>query len=191
MRSSLHSVVLLLLVLSGCSSSKLTCGLLKDDSNCWAEAALATSECLPSGEVGLLSADRTSCTFSGGARVVFDAPLPTDDFGLTNLDELGVTLERSDGTTCARFVDTHENRQELTAGGDVVVTELHSGTTFHLHCGDGHTYETSFDSLIACASDGTTPLPSGGVTVTPESVDFRVASVATPDTIFRCTTTGL
>jgi hypothetical protein len=177
--------VIALACLAGCSSSKLTCDLLKDPENCWAEAALAAAECFPVGEVGVLAADRASCTFSDGTRVVFDSPLPTSTF---DLEELALTIER-DGATCARFVDTFQNRMELTAGDDVVVSELHSGGEFHLHCGDGHTYEASFDHLFDCAGEGA-PAPTDGFIVDPSQVQLTLASISTPTPIFRCTPSG-
>ena len=187
MRSPLHSVIIPLLVLAGCNSSELTCDLLADSSNCWAEAALAMAECLPTDEVGVLSADRASCTFSDGSRVVFDSPLPTSNL---DLDEFALTVER-DGATCARFVDTFSNRLELTAGGDTVVAELHSGRDFHLHCGDGRTYEAPFDRLFECAGEGV-PAPTDGYLVESNQVELTLASVSTtPGPIFRCTPSGL
>ena len=42
----------------------------------------------------------------------------------------------SGGAECASFVDTFMNRMELEAGGELVVSELHPGGAFHLHCPD-------------------------------------------------------
>src|SRR5262245_45751449 len=95
----------LLLTATACGGSPadLTCEYLSDPGNCWAEAAGAARACLPTvAETGVLAADRSSCTFSDGSRVVFDKPLPTDTF---DLDRFAFTIEK-DGATCASFVDT-------------------------------------------------------------------------------------
>jgi hypothetical protein len=119
--------------------------------------------------------------------VVFDSPLPTSSF---DLEELALTVER-DGATCARFVDTFQNRMELTAGDDTVVSELHAGEDFHLHCGDGRTYETSFDHIFECAAEGA-PAPTDGYIVESNQVELTLSSVSTtPGPIFRCTPSGL
>ena len=117
----LVSSAALTLLLSACGdSSSLTCAVLADPENCWAEAALELRECLPEGGEGLLSADRASCTFTDGSEVRFDSPLPESDW---DLEEFAFTIER-DGAPCARFVDTFANRMELTGAGGTVVTVM-------------------------------------------------------------------
>jgi hypothetical protein len=162
-------------------SSPLTCEVLSDPSNCWAEGALALAECLPPDAEGTLEPDRASCTFDDGSVVVFDSPLPMSDW---DLEEFAFTVAR-DGATCARFVDTFQNRMELTAAGGTVVAELHAGRAFHLHCPGGPTYEASFDSLFTCAAEGA-PLPTDGFLVDPDLVEFMISSITTPGLIFRC-----
>jgi hypothetical protein len=111
--------------------------------------------CLPAGndaQQGMLTVDRTQCLFGDGTRIVFEAPLPNDT---QQLERLAFTIEQ--GTlACARFVDTFSNRMELTAGGKTVVSELHSGGEFHLHCDPGPDYEAAFDLLFTCPG-GTAP----------------------------------
>jgi hypothetical protein len=168
--------------LAGCGgSSELTCEVLKDPSNCWAEAALALKECFPADATGVLAADRGSCTFDEGTVVVFDSPLPTDDW---DLEELAFDVER-DGEPCARFVDTFRNRMELTTEGRMVVAELHAGSEFHVHCPGGPTYESSFSALFDCAAEGAPP-PTDGFTVEPNVVEFMISSITTPGLIFTC-----
>lgn len=168
----------------GGGESELTCELLEDPGNCWAEAAAAAAACLPpSTQVGALAADRASCDFGGGTRVVFDAPLPLDTL---ELDRLGFSIEAG-GATCARFVDTFENRMELEAGELSAVSELHPGGDFHLHCGDGRSYESDFDLLFTCTPGVG---PTDGFEVGPDRVTFRIVSIATPDRLFECAAGG-
>lgn len=171
---------ILALVLCACGGSEdLTCEILSDPSNCWATAAAAARACLPPApEIGVLAADRASCTFSDGSRVVFEAPLPSDEL---DLERFAFTIEK-DGATCASFVDTFMNRMELEGGGVRAVSELHGGGGFHLHCPDA-TYESSFDLLFTCPG-GTAP--TDGFDIEPEYVMFLIVSVSTPGELFRC-----
>lgn len=167
---------------AGCGSGteELTCAILEDPANCWAAAAEAAAACVPpSTQIAVFAADRASCTFSDGTRVVFDAPLPADTF---DLERFAFTIER-DGVACARFVDTFENRMELEAGGHSAVSELHAGGAFHLHCGDGPDYESDFDLLFTCPAN---TAPTDGFDVGPDYVTFLISAVTTPGTLFRC-----
>lgn len=164
-------------------ANPLTCEVLADPTNCWAAAAGAAKACLPGAEIGVLAPDRASCTFSDGTRVVFATPLP--EF-VEEMERLELTIE-SDGATCAHFVDTFANRMELEAAGQSVVSELHPGGAFHVHCGGGPSYESDFDRLFDCAGQSVPP-PTDGFDVQPGFVTFSLSSVATPGELFRCET---
>ncbi len=175
-----HAFVLVLAACGG-GEDDLTCELLASPDNCWATAAAELAACLPpSTTPGVFSADRTSCDFANGARVTFDSALPEDNF---DLEMLGFTITLN-GETCGRFIDTFSNRMELTGSGETVVSELHPGREFHLHC-DGTTYTSSFDLLFECAGMSI-PAPTDGFEVTPTSVTFTITSVSTPGTLFTC-----
>jgi hypothetical protein len=168
------------LSVSACgSTSDLTCELLADPGNCWAEAAEAAAACLPgTGEVAVLAPDRASCSFGDGTRIVFDEPLASDTM---DLERFAFTIQRG-GATCARFVDTFANRMELEAGGVSVVSELHPGGAFQLHC-PGTTYEAEFSLLFTCQPSYP---PTDGFSAEPELVTFSIVSVGTPGELFRC-----
>jgi hypothetical protein len=167
-------------LLVGCGGSdELTCELLADPGNCWAEAASAMAACMPARAMpATLAADRTSCTFDDGVRVVFDTPLPTDTI---DLERLAFSIE-VDGVECARFVDTFSNRMELTGGGETVVSEL-TGGTFRLACPD-QDFESSFDLLFTCTVSGSAP--TDGFDVRPDGFTFSISAVTTPGEMFRC-----
>jgi hypothetical protein len=160
---------------------ELTCELLADPENCWAVAAEELAACMPARATpAVMAADRGSCTFSDGVVVVFDDPLPMDNL---ELEGLGFTVE-VDGAPCGRFVDTFNNRMELTGSSETVVSELHPGSLFHLHCGQGD-FETAFDTLFTCAGEGI-PAPTDGFEVTATTFQFTITSVTTPGTLFSC-----
>jgi hypothetical protein len=170
-----------LLFLAGCGgSAKLTCEYLEDPKNCWARAAAAAKACLPDdADTGVLEAGRAVCSFTDGTRIVFDDPLPNDTM---DLERFGFTIE-TDGSDCARFLDTFANRLELEAGGYSVVSQLHPGHKFELDCGD-KSYTSDYDLLFECASGSQ---PVDGFEVTPDLVYFTIISVSTPGELFRCT----
>ncbi len=165
------------------SGSELTCEVLADPTNCWASAAAAAKACVPAGEIGVLAPDRASCAFTSGQQVVFETPLPQT---LDGLERLAFTIE-ANGATCASFVDTFANRMELEAGGHRVVSELHAGGAFHLHCQGGASFESDFDRLFECAGQGIPP-PTDGFDVEPTFFSFSISSVTTPGELFRCET---
>jgi hypothetical protein len=174
-------IPLLFLVTScGNGAADLTCEYLADPANCWASAAAEAKACLPAtAETGVLAADRSSCSFTNGARVLFDDPLPdyTED-----LERFAFTIEKDD-SSCARFVDTFQNRLELEAGGISATGQLHAGSRFVLSCGDGKSYEADFGLLFECAA-GTQP--TDGFSVAPDLVTFMIIAVTTPGELFRC-----
>jgi hypothetical protein len=181
MKTTLSLRVSLLLLAPSCGgSSDLTCEYLSDPGNCWAEAAAGARACLPAAtETAVLATDRASCSFADGTRIVFDDVLPDDTM---DLERLGFTIEK-DGSTCARFLDTFENRMELEGGDHSAVSQLHPGGRFELRCGNGKSYTSDFQLLFECAP-GTQP--TDGFSVTTDLVTFSILSVSTPGELFRC-----
>ena len=178
----MRGLAIVVVVVPACSGNEtLTCDLLAQPTNCWATAAAAAAACLPMRATpAMLAADRSSCTFSDGVRVVFDAPLPLQT---TGLDHLTFTVQ-SGGATCAKFVDTFHNRMELTAGGKTVISELLPGSHFQLECDGGPTYETDFSVLFTCRPPSVAP--TDGFDVTSTQFMFTITSVSTPGTLFTC-----
>jgi hypothetical protein len=174
---------LLFLVLAGCGgSSDLTCAVLADPNNCWAAAAAGATSCLAMHATpGMLSADRTQCTWSDGSTVTFDAPLPTDT---AQLDHLSFTVT-APGCSWS-FTDTFMNKMLLTVDGKTEVSQLHPDHTFELACHDGTSYETDFSTLFTCAGSGGRA-PTDGFEVTPTSVSFTISAVNAPSPLFTCT----
>lgn len=175
-----------LAVLGGCStSSELTCEVLADPGNCWNQAASAAYACIPTAEVGVLSADRLSCSYGDGTTIAFDEALPQRTDDVRNLNALAWTVRRS-GTECARFVDTLNNRLELAAGGAAAFGELVAGE-FTLSCGDGTSYSGPFDTLFDCERDGVVA-PTDNFQFEPTFVEFGIRSDVTSGSMFRCET---
>lgn len=180
----MHRIAIVVsLVTAACGSSEdLTCSLLADPTNCWAAAAARAAACLPSRQTpGALSADRTSCTWPDGARVTFESPLPNDTLDLERL-AFDVT---GPGGCSWRFVDTFQNRMELTVDGNTEVSQLHPDRTFELACSSGTSYEADFDLLFTCQPPARAP--TDGFDVTPTSFEFTLSAVNAPIPLFTCT----
>lgn len=170
------------MVVSGCGGSDdLTCAVLADPTNCWAAAAAEATSCLAMHATpGVLSADRTQCTWSDGSTVTFDTPLPNDTI---QLDHLSFTVT---GPGCSwSFTDTFMNKMILTVGDKTEVSELHPDQTFELSCDDGTSYETQFQTLFDCAGSGGRA-PTDGFEATATSFEFTISAVNAPTPLFTC-----
>lgn len=170
-------------LLGACGGSEdLTCAVLEDPGNCWAKAAAEATSCLAMRATpGVLSADRTACTWADGSSVTFDAPLPTDT---AELDHLSFSVV---GPGCSwSFTDTFMNRMELTVGLETEVSQLHPDHTFELACHDGTSYETDFSNLFTCAGSGARA-PTDGFEVTATSFEFTISAANAPVPLFTCT----
>ncbi len=177
MRSARAVVVL---AACGGSSSELTCKLLADPTNCWAAATAEATTCLAMHATpGTLSADRTSCTWSDGSRVTFDAALPQSTAAL---DHLTFTVT-APGCTWS-FTDTFKNHMELTVGGKTEIAELQAGGTFELSCDNGTSYTTSFQTLFTCQAPARAP--TDGFDVEATSFQFTLSAVNAPTPLFTC-----
>jgi len=82
------------------------------------------------------------------------------------------------------FTDTFHNHMELTIGNKTEISELEPGGTFELHCDDGTTYATKFDTLFTCASPARAP--TDGFDVQPASFQFTLSAVNAPTPLFTC-----
>jgi hypothetical protein len=177
------TVLVVALASSACGSSEdLTCTLLADPTNCWADAAARAAACIPSRAThATLSTDRKHCTWPDGAQVTFDTPLPTDTI---DLERLAFDVTGPNG--CAwRFVDTFANRMELTVDGKTEVSQLHPDHQFELACSSGTSYEADFDLLFTCQPPARAP--TDGFDVTPTSFQFTLSAVNAPTPLFTCT----
>jgi hypothetical protein len=182
-----RSLSFLALLVTACGGdSELTCEYLADPGNCWADLAGQLHACLPEGDVpALFEADRASCTFADGTRIVFEGPLPqrVEDIGDT-LGGLAFSIEK-DGTTCASFVDTFNNRMEISVGSETAVSQLR-GDEFSLICPGGESYSSNFDRIFECAAEGI-PSPTDGFDLQPAFFSWGIGAVTTGvDDLIRC-----
>jgi len=170
-----------MLLVAGCGGEDLTCELLSDPTNCWASAAAEAAACLTSRAMpAVLSADRTTCTWTDGSKVVFDEPLPTDAFDLDHL-----SFEATGNGCSWSFTDTFMNRMELTVGGRTVVSTLHPDREFELLCDDGTSYTADFDLLFTC-TDPAYRAPTDGFEVDANGVSFTISATGVSSPMFTC-----
>jgi len=173
-----RAAVFLALVACG-GSEDLTCSLLADPTNCWADATARAAACVPA-TPGTLSADRKQCTWPDGSKVTFETPLPN---ATIDLERLAFDVTGASG--CAwRFVDTFANRMELTVDGKTEVSQLHPDRQFELACSSGTSYESEFDLLFTCQAPARAP--TDGFEVTATSFQFTLSAVDARTPLFTC-----
>lgn len=173
--------VVVLAALAACGGSNdLTCKQLADPSNCWAKAASEATACIAMRTTpGSFAADRSSCTWSDGTMVTFDAPLPN---ATMDLDHLSFDVT---GPACSwSFTDTFHNHMELTVGDKTETATLANGT-FTLGCDDGTDYSTAFSNLFKCSP---APAPTDGFSVTATMFQFTISAANAPTPLFTCMT---
>lgn len=171
---------LALVVLAGCGGEDLTCDLLADPTNCWASAAAEAAACLASRAApATLSADRTTCTWADGSRVVFDEPLPANTIDLDHL-----SFEATGNGCSWSFTDTFMNRMELTVNGRTVVSTLHPDHEFELACADGTSYSADFDLLFTCTDPARAP--TDGFEVDANGITFTISATGLSSPLFTC-----
>lgn len=149
--------VVVVVIGSGCGSSggggssgTLDCAWLAGD-NCWKTTADDAVACLPpTTEIGVLSADNKTCTYTSGAQVTFTpalvlpAPLsPAWNFTITK-----------GGADCLHFENPNDGFKLVVRGH--TVTEARSGPAgIAVTCPDGTTYTTTNAlALFNCGADG-------------------------------------
>ena len=172
---------LVLIWLAACGGGgDLTCEQLADPTNCWAKAATAAAACLTSRATpAKLSADRTTCTWDDGSKVVFDAPLPADTIDLDHL-----TFDASGAGCSWHFTDTFHNDMLLTVNGKTEESTLHPDHTFELACDDGNSYTADFDLLFTCAAPAAPP--TDGFSIDTTGVTFTLDAVNLSRPLFTC-----
>lgn len=126
----------------------LTCDFLASADNCIESTLVASMVCAPTEEIGVLSADFSTCTFSTGTVITFDPALPLT--GEWTEYHFHITVTNGEGGVCAEFSEADDFWQ-LTVGADTVRTDYGDMTEIDLTCPDGSTYHAdSGFSLMTC-----------------------------------------
>lgn len=138
----------------------LTCELLAGD-NCWKEGVAEAAACLPETTEGVFTADRTTCDFADGSRVVFVEALPEELDGWL----FDFVLEDASGSECMGFRQT-EDVNTLDTSSGTVEQRPWQFVGVALECQDGslYTMDSAF-GLMECDWDhlpGTAWSWSGG-----------------------------
>ncbi|HLK94053.1 MAG TPA: hypothetical protein VKZ18_29440 [Polyangia bacterium] len=147
----------------------LDCAFLASD-NCWKMTAAAAVPCLPAAsEVGIFSADGTTCTYASGEVITFIQPLvlPLSQAGIFDL-----TVKGSDGTTCLAYQDDGFGNITLTVQGQTVrrLTNTYETATT-LQCPDGTSYQNEkLFSPYVCLDAGDVGLPGSNYAISPSSL---------------------
>ncbi len=179
-------IVVALVGLFGCGGGpkEISCDWFEGD-NCWKKSVAAAVACIPTGETGVLSADRTSCSYSDNTLVTFANAVPETAPGSYAWD-LSIT---KGGATCASFLDLTSN-----GGGDFrLETSLgvfrkdgdnpNEGSNVVFTCPDGE-YQIDFLDALDCVDS----FPGFGASATPTSasLSFLGAGSGTSANLVNC-----
>jgi hypothetical protein len=185
------------LMLAGCSGPELTCELMADPTNCFAEQAAALAACMPMRATpAALSADETTCTFADGVRLVFNTTVSS----FQQKQQAGgakLTVYNSNGSVCGELV------AEVTSGGYQIAinngVDLNDGAEWNMNYDVGtddlqctsKIYTASMSDINACPSAATLPgfgytcpVMIGSLASPPYS--FTLTSATTSGTLFTC-----
>ena len=164
----------------------LDCAWLASD-NCMKATLMAGMSCVgPPAEIGVLSADSTTCTYPSGVVVTFDAPLVLP-LGL-NPPGWHFTVTRA-GAECLRFESTDNANFKLVVNGSTLSEAAPiPGATLTITCPDGTSYSNSNPpdaGLLYCDPGG---LPSQGFSSSETSGTFWIQLFPTDVvlTLFNC-----
>jgi len=144
----MQRAALTLLVLAGCSDD-LTCELLADPSNCFAQTAAAFETCMPMRATpAKLSADGRTCTFADGVYVVFNAPVPQLNGWV--LSGISFTVYAPDDSACGSvyYYSNTNDRLQVVHGSQSAVWKTpldYPASGYELACGS-QTYTASSDA---------------------------------------------
>lgn len=154
---------------SGDEAPALDCSVMLGNGSCWVEILESMDGCLPGQDIaGLLSADRTSCTYDAGAEITFSGPLPVDPFGGEDFDwSFRMTVA---GRACVDWKEGLENGwvvQQITTRAGLARFESRSEEA-SLTCPDGTRYVSRDPStLLGCA-------PSRPLTGSPDAITLSL-----------------
>jgi hypothetical protein len=127
------------------------CALAVSD-NCWKTTVLAAADCLPpSSEMGTLSADGLTCTYSAGMVVTFASPLVIGPSA--TVSTFTVT---TGGEQCLHNVLASNGSTLTTSAGSATLLVSEDSQTVTLGCPNGATYAGTFATLNTCEA-GTIP----------------------------------
>lgn len=145
-------VVLALVAVAGCARDyDLTCKLLNDPSNCFAQQAAALAACIPMSATatGTLSADQKTCTFPDGVYITFAQAFPRTC--LYQPDGLHLSVHNPDGSVCGGLYYVESSSGPIIGLSQSVGWEPEDEglTTVLLRC-PTHTYAARIEDVDSC-----------------------------------------
>jgi hypothetical protein len=140
------------------AAQPLTCEVL-DAGTCWSELVSEMQRCVPPGEVGRFSEDRTRCAFPDGTLIEWDGDVERPEPGETSLSIIQHRVLTSRGEPCLTGRWLGIAHAAFDVGGEVAVLRGDSLTAFTLICPDGATYANDVEGT--CEDTGARWLVGG------------------------------
>jgi hypothetical protein len=173
-------VAIVVVALVGCSNPpELTCALLADPSNCFAQQAAALAACIPMRAMpGMLSSDQMTCTFADGVYIEFSTPLPSTD--VYSGAGLRMTVYAPDGSTCGSlYYDESSDGALISVNKAAIWDEFGGSDSVKLYCPSNKTYEGGLSALKECG-----PYVDVSLSSSTNSVTLRRTPASVP--LFTC-----
>jgi len=173
-----------LVLCASCSPepNTLTCALLSSPNNCFAVAVSAVASCLPDNtSVGLLSTDRTSCTFSNGSSIQFGAALANNT--VFELSDLEITVYDSNNVKCGHIHDMRGSLNDYLFVNDVGVGRSYENDRIYLEC-PAVQYSSDVAYVMACSLPAVAP--SDAYSIDGNGIIFSLAAAGASTPLFTC-----
>jgi len=116
----------------------MSCEWLESD-NCWKQFALQVKACAPAG-VGQFDDERTTCAFADEAALELAGPISEPAENTTQFPIVNHRLLDAAGDPCMTAKILSAGHLAYDAGGEVLVSESISLTTYRIICPDGSSF---------------------------------------------------
>lgn len=121
----------------------MTCAWLVND-NCWKRVAQAALDCAPADE-GRFVNRRQYCAYDDGSLLEWEAPVSTPAPGVDHRPWINHRILDDAGEPCFTSIIQGVAHAAFRAGGETVVIQAESLTTFRVICQDGSTYSSAVE----------------------------------------------
>lgn len=172
----------------------LDCDWAQTNTNCWKPFVAAVDECLGradsgvlvDGGVGVLSADRKSCTYADGKTIVGTVRIDQPISDAADDQPRSFVVQLASGQTCVRYdqsVYLEAGVQGTLVGPTGTLKWNNDGTKLTITCPNGSVVHGQNDSLLDCLLPG--ELPGYAYFNTESSAFFQILGQAGP--LYSCT----
>lgn len=127
------------------AAQPMTCTWLYDENNCWKRMARAATACAPSSSGEFTPIVRDECTYEDGSILEWEAGVSTPAPGVDHRPWINHRILDANDDPCFTAKILGIAHAAYRAGGETIVAQAESLTTFRVTCQDGTTYSSSVE----------------------------------------------